>query len=104
MPTQVTIFNDQSQGATIIEVTTPDRPGLLARIGKIFLEHQLMLRKAKIATLGERVEDVFFVTNLELQPIEDSQLLAKVQQEICAQLDDYEAQSTSKPVASGIEI
>ncbi|MGV8637176.1 ACT domain-containing protein, partial [Pseudomonas aeruginosa] len=34
----------------------------LARIGGIFLDFDLSVQNAKIATLGERVEDVFYIT------------------------------------------
>lgn len=45
-----------------LEITAPDRPGLLALIGQFFMNHNIMLHKAKVATLGERVEDTFYVT------------------------------------------
>jgi len=88
MPTQVSIYDDEIQGYTIVEVVTPDRPGLLARIGRIFLKHKLELQKAKIATLGERVEDVFFITTQDLKPLGDSELHKILQSEICTQLDE----------------
>jgi [protein-PII] uridylyltransferase len=56
---------------TVLELTAPDRPGLLARVGGIFLEFDLSLQNAKIATLGERVEDVFFITDAHNQPLSD---------------------------------
>ncbi|BFM51029.1 [protein-PII] uridylyltransferase [Marinomonas sp. THO17] len=46
-----------------LEVTAPDRPGLLALIGQFFMHNNIMLHKAKIATLGERVEDTFYITD-----------------------------------------
>ena len=38
------------------------------------------------ATLGERVEDVFFVTNANNQPLSDPQLCTQLQQALIAQL------------------
>ena len=67
---------------TILEITAPDRPGLLARIGKIFLDFDLSLQNAKIATLGERVEDVFFITDNHGQPLADPALCQKLQDAI----------------------
>lgn len=89
MPTQVNIFSDPHHPYTVVEVVTPDRPGLLARIGRIFLENDLILQKAKIATLGERVEDVFFVTTQNNEPISDDRLCETLETEICAQLDQW---------------
>lgn len=85
---QVTIHNDAHRQSTIIEVTAPDRPGLLARIGRIFLDFDLSLQNAKIATLGERVEDVFFVTDAHNQPLSDPELCTRLQATMVAQLSD----------------
>ena len=85
-PPQVTIHNDMQRPQTIIEVVAPDRPGLLARIGQLFLDFDLSVQNAKIATLGERVEDVFFVTNADNQPLSDPQLCTQLQQALVKQL------------------
>ena len=83
---QVTIHNDAQRPVTILELAAPDRPGLLARIGKIFLEFDLSLQNAKISTLGERVEDVFFITDANNQPLSDPQLCRSLQDAIVEQL------------------
>jgi len=73
---------------TVMEVVTPDRPGLLARIGQILLSNNLSLVTARIATLGERVEDVFFISDMNGQPISEAELCEALQSDICAQLDE----------------
>ena len=83
---QVTIHNDAQRPVTVLELSAPDRPGLLARIGMIFLEFDLSLQNAKIATLGERVEDVFFITDANNQPLSDPQLCMRLQEAIVEQL------------------
>ena len=83
---EVTIHNDAQRPVTVLELSAPDRPGLLARIGKIFLEFDLSLQNAKIATLGERVEDVFFITDAHNQPLSDPQLCSRLQDAIVEQL------------------
>ncbi len=85
-PPQVTIHNDAQRPVTVLELSAPDRPGLLARIGKIFLEFDLSLQNAKIATLGERVEDIFFITDANNQPLSDPQLCSRLQNTIVDQL------------------
>ncbi|MCY1206141.1 Bifunctional uridylyltransferase/uridylyl-removing enzyme [compost metagenome] len=92
-PPQVTISNDAQRPVTILELTAPDRPGLLARIGRIFLEFDLSLQNAKIATLGERVEDVFFVTDANNQPLSDPELCRRLQEAIVSQLSDANGKS-----------
>ncbi|MEL0621989.1 [protein-PII] uridylyltransferase [Marinomonas arenicola] len=54
-----------------LEVTAPDRPGLLALIGQFFVNNKIMLHKAKVATLGERVEDTFYITEEDGELITD---------------------------------
>ena len=91
---QVTIHNDAQRSVTVLELTAPDRPGLLARIGRIFLEYDLSLQNAKIATLGERVEDVFFVTDADNQPLSDPELCQRLQETIVRRLAEPSAQPT----------
>ena len=87
-PTEVTFSNDMINLRTVMEVVTPDRPGLLARIGQILLNHKLTLINARIATLGERVEDVFFISDAKGEPISEASLCETLQHEICTQLDE----------------
>lgn len=87
-PTEVTLSNDRIHQRTVMEVVTPDRPGLLARIGQILLKHRLSLTNARIATLGERVEDVFFITDAQGKPISDGTLCQQLIDDVCKQLDD----------------
>ena len=89
-PTEVTLSNDTVNQRTALEVITPDRPGLLARVGQVLLEHRVRLTTAKIATLGERVEDVFFVTDEHGEPISDPQVCQALQDDLCQMLDDIQ--------------
>ncbi len=83
---QITIHNDAQRPYTIVEVIAPDRPGLLARIAGIFLEFNLAVVNAKIITLGERIEDVFFITDAEGLPLSDPDLCHALQESMIAQL------------------
>jgi len=93
---QVTIHNDAQRPVTVLELSAPDRPGLLARIGMIFLEFDLSLQNAKIATLGERVEDVFFITDANNQPLSDPQLCMRLKEAIVEHLTVHQ-DSTTEP-------
>lgn len=90
-PTVTSMFIDEGRGHSILEVLTPDRPGLLARIGKIFYDFNIHLQNAKITTLGERVEDVFYITDADHQPIKDPTLCKAIQDAICKELDEQAA-------------
>ncbi len=86
-PTETsTEYNPQTQ-QTLLEVISPDRPGLLALIGKIFLDHNISLQKASISTLGERVEDIFFISSQDGNPISDPVALQQLEMSIRNELD-----------------
>jgi len=56
-------FSPSHNGAqTIMEVRAQDRPGLLHQVALALQHCQTRLVTAKIATYGERAEDVFFLT------------------------------------------
>ena len=88
MPTETDIQQDNDRRWTVLEVATPDRPGLLARIGQIFIDHAIALQAAKIQTLGERVEDVFFLTERGGGQITDTERLTSLQNAIETALDE----------------
>ncbi len=71
--TEVWFRDDLRNRRTIMEVVTSDRPGLLARIARALLACGVLLQSAKIATFGERAEDIFFVTDSEGNPLDTPQ-------------------------------
>ncbi len=91
MPTETSMYLDSVKDQSVLEVITPDRPGLLARIGRIFYEHGIKLQAAKITTLGERVEDVFFITDTDNKPLEDPDFVEEFRSTICKELDEQAA-------------
>ncbi|MFK7830824.1 MAG: [protein-PII] uridylyltransferase [Congregibacter sp.] len=91
LATETSIGFDEARNVSVLEVMSLDRPGLLARIGEVFIEFGLICEAAKIQTLGERVEDVFFVTNTDRQPIKDESLKQRIRDAICDKLDAQEA-------------
>ncbi len=69
--TRVNFEQDEEGGRTIMEVITGDRPGVLARIGMAMQFCGVRLQNARIATYGERAEDIFFLTDAGHAPIRD---------------------------------
>lgn len=57
------------------------------------MEYDIQLCNAKISTLGERVEDVFFITDQNGNPLSDDKLCEDLQQAICRELDQQVEQS-----------
>src|SRR5215813_11118932 len=60
----VTINNHWSHRYTMVEVTGLDRPGLLYELTATLSKLSLNIASAHVATFGERVVDVFYVTDL----------------------------------------
>ena len=60
--TDIRFTVDDGNGRTVMELTTADRPGLLMNVGEVFLELGIDIAMAKIVTIGERAEDVFYLT------------------------------------------
>ena len=46
---------------TVLELQAADRPGLLGTIGQVFIEQGIVIEAAKIVTIGEKAEDVFYI-------------------------------------------
>jgi len=67
---QVTISVDERNRRSVLELVAGDRPGLLCDIGKVLWEERVELQAAKIGTFGERAEDVFYITDRALQPLD----------------------------------
>ncbi|HIC45273.1 MAG TPA: [protein-PII] uridylyltransferase [Methylophaga aminisulfidivorans] len=53
------------QNHTVMSLHTHDRPGLVSAIAQVFLACKVQLINAKINTLGDQVEDVFFITTAD---------------------------------------
>jgi [protein-PII] uridylyltransferase len=61
---EVNINNEWSNRYTVVEVTGLDRPGLLYELTSTISRLSLNIASAHVATFGERVVDVFYVTDL----------------------------------------
>lgn len=85
--TETSFTNPEKFPYSILEVLCPDRPGLLAKIANIFVEKNIILHDAKITTLGENVEDVFFITNKNDKPITNKKASEELQAIIKEKLD-----------------
>ncbi|MBL8437696.1 MAG: [protein-PII] uridylyltransferase [Zoogloeaceae bacterium] len=57
----VRIRADDSGRHFILSLTAADRPGLLFAVAEVLAKHGISLQTAKIATLGDRVEDTFLL-------------------------------------------
>lgn len=89
MLTQVSVTQDPHNPQSAIEVVAPDRPGLLALIGSVFSSLDISISSARITTLGERVEDIFYVTDSSGQPLTDPDTIGEIEISIRDELDQH---------------
>jgi [protein-PII] uridylyltransferase len=68
-PTQIALSVDERNRRSVLELTAGDRPGLLCDVGKVLMQERVELHAAKIMTVGERAEDVFYLTDLDNAPL-----------------------------------
>lgn len=65
-----------------MEVITGDRPGLLSQIGGVLGRHGIKIHSAKIATFGERAEDMFLITGSDDKVLSDAAQLEQIRDDI----------------------
>jgi [protein-PII] uridylyltransferase len=80
---EVSIRPDERGQHYIMSVTAADRPGLLFGVAETLVEYGINLHTAKIATLGERVEDTFLISGPGLS--QDAQIL-KIESDLLEKL------------------
>ncbi|MGJ0491541.1 [protein-PII] uridylyltransferase [Methylobacter sp.] len=87
IPTTIRFHADPLNRYTIIELITTDRAGLLSKIGRAFIQQNIHLYSAKITTIGSRAEDMFYITDQQLQPITDTTKQEQIRREILKMLE-----------------
>ncbi|PKO71425.1 MAG: [protein-PII] uridylyltransferase [Betaproteobacteria bacterium HGW-Betaproteobacteria-14] len=81
---EVQIHSTEKTGQCLLSIIAADRPGLLFTVASTLDAHDINIHTAKIATLGERVEDTFLISGAELAKTAallrlETELLAKLQ-------------------------
>jgi len=80
LPRRLKPFMDQTEialravdGHSRLDIAATDRPGLLSAIAEALVAQQVRLYDARIATFGQRVEDVFVIANAQGEALSDAQ-------------------------------
>lgn len=63
VPTVINFEFNEASDQHIMSLQTLDQPGLLARVGQVFLQQSIEVHAARITTLGERAEDMFYISD-----------------------------------------
>jgi len=85
---RVSLVDDASDTATVVEVRAHDAPGLLWRVGRALGECGLDVRAARVETLGAEAVDVFYVTDGDGKPLGDGNLRRTIVHSVLAALGD----------------
>jgi len=89
-PTNVSFATDETNHRTVMELIAGDRPGLLCEVGKALRAQQVAIQTAKIVTVGEKAEDVFYI-------ITDDDERNPLTRECCDALRDALKESLDSP-------
>ncbi len=81
-PTEIQFEQDYLNGRTIMEISARDMPGLLSVIANVIATLGINISHAKISTLGEKVDDIFYLTTPEGKPVSDQSLLDQLKSSI----------------------
>ena len=96
----VTINNQWSHRYTMVEVTGLDRTGLLYELTATLSKLNLNIASAHVATFGERVVDVFYVTDLMGAQIASPTRQAAIKRALIALFATGEESRSAKAAAS----
>jgi [protein-PII] uridylyltransferase len=90
VPATVSVDNDASDTATVMEVSGRDRPGLLEALARTLAEARLQLLSAHVDGYGERAVDAFYVCEEAGAKLTDPKRIATLKAALTAvlQADD----------------
>jgi [protein-PII] uridylyltransferase len=89
-PTLIALSVDERNRRSVLELTAGDRPGLLCEVGQVLMQELIELHAAKIMTVGERAEDVFYLTDFENRPL-SSAAAERLKERLIQALDERQA-------------
>jgi [protein-PII] uridylyltransferase len=82
----VSVDNELSSKTTTVQVVTSDKPGRLYKILEAFYEIQQNVLSAKISTLGEKIFDIFQITDSKGKKITNSEDIKNIKKKIMSVL------------------
>ena len=78
-PTKVHFEQDYLNSRTVMEISAMDMPGLLSVIANVIAALEINITHAKISTLGEVIDDIFYLTTVDGKNITDQSLLDQLE-------------------------
>ncbi len=86
--TRVDFSRGSADDRTVMELVAADRPGLLSKVGQAFVRQGVDIEAAKIMTIGEKAEDVFYICNEDDGRPLSAAARDKLKHDLLATLDD----------------
>jgi [protein-PII] uridylyltransferase len=84
---RVVVDNEAASAHTVVEIHSSDRVGLLHTIASVLSHQGCDISRAKVATYGLRVVDVFYVRDLARRKIEEPAILGHLERELITALN-----------------
>ena len=78
-PTKIHFEQDYLNSRTVMEISSMDMPGLLSVIANVIAALKINITHAKISTLGEIIDDIFYLTTADGKNITDQSLLDQLE-------------------------
>ncbi len=82
----VTLHNDASDDASVVEVRAQNAVGVLYRITRAFYDLHLDIRHAKVQTLGDEVVDSFYVVDQYGSKLDDEPRISELRRAVLFEL------------------
>lgn len=80
VPTRIVFSQQKDKCLTLLEINARDMPGLLSRLGEAMDGLGIRVHNARINTLGEQAQDIFYVTTRNNEMITDESQQAKIRE------------------------
>jgi len=88
-PAEVRIDNETSDRFTILDVFADDRQGLLYVITNAIFQLGLSVHASRISTRLDQVADVFYVTSVDGEKVEETARLEVIRAEILGEIETF---------------
>ncbi|MFT5656937.1 MAG: [protein-PII] uridylyltransferase [Gammaproteobacteria bacterium] len=86
-PTQIQFEQDYLNRRTVMEISAMDMPGLLSTIANVIALNNINISHAKISTLGEKIDDIFYLSTANGNNITDQAVLDKLETGLIAAIE-----------------
>lgn len=86
VPVKVRFESDEESPSSSVHIECRERPGLLTLIVQALVRQNLRIKRARVSTLGERVEDSFDVTLADGMPVLDADAQKRLSEAIREEL------------------